>query len=108
MAEISIDPGEITSVLERHLADYQPTLSQEQVGHVVQVGDGIARVEGLPGAAVNELLEFPGGLMGLALNLDERTIGAAVLGDTTDLEEGDAVRATGRILNIPVGDELLG
>ncbi|MBI2170255.1 MAG: F0F1 ATP synthase subunit alpha [Actinobacteria bacterium] len=108
MPEIQIDSSEITAVLERHLADYTPTLSSEQVGAVVQVGDGIARVEGLPGVAVNELLEFPGGLMGLALNLDERTIGCAVLGDTTELEQGDAVKATGRILSIPVGDGMLG
>ncbi len=108
MAELSIDSAEITSVLEKHLADFEPTLSREQVGHVIEVGDGIARVDGLPGAAVNELLEFPGGLLGLALNLDERSIGAAVLGDTTEIEEGDAVRATGRILSVPVGDALLG
>jgi F-type H+-transporting ATPase subunit alpha len=108
MADIAINSDDITAVLERHLADFTPTLSQDQVGRVIQVGDGIAVIDGLPGAAVNELLEFPGGLMGLALNLDERSIGSAVLGDTTDLEEGATVRATGRILSVPVGDSLLG
>ena len=108
MAEFQIDASDITEVLERHLADFQPALSRQQVGHVIQVGDGIALVEGLPGVAVNELLEFPGGLLGLALNLDERSIGAAILGDTSDLEEGRAVRATGRILAVPVGDAMLG
>ncbi len=108
MADIQIDASEISSVLEKHLADFEPELSTEQVGHTIQVGDGIARVEGLPGVAVNELLEFPGGLLGLALNLDERSIGAAILGDATHIEEGDPVKATGRILSVPVGDGLLG
>ncbi|HLG00276.1 MAG TPA: F0F1 ATP synthase subunit alpha [Acidimicrobiia bacterium] len=108
MADIQIDASEIAQVLERHLADFKPTISQDQVGHVVQVGDGIAQVEGLPGVGVNELLEFPGGLAGLALNLDERLIGCAVLGDTTHLQEGDPVKATGGILSVPVGDALLG
>ncbi|MDE0196101.1 MAG: F0F1 ATP synthase subunit alpha, partial [bacterium] len=83
-------------------------ISQTQVGRIVEVGDGIARISGLPGAAVNEMLEFEDGTVGLALNLDEDTVGAVVLGEVDDIEEGQAVRATGDILSIPVGDALLG
>ena len=75
---------------------------------MLEVGDGIARVAGLPNAAVNELLEFEGGALGLALNLEEETIGAVVLGKADEVEEGQLVTATGRILSIPVGDALLG
>ena len=75
---------------------------------MLEVGDGIARVAGLPNAAVNELLEFEGGALGLALNLEEDNIGAVVLGKADEVEEGQLVTATGRILSIPVGDALLG
>jgi F-type H+-transporting ATPase subunit alpha len=78
------------------------------VGRVLEVGDGIARVSGLPGAAVNELLEFEDGTLGLALNLDEESIGAVILGEGSDIQEGAPVLATGRILSVPVGDGLLG
>jgi F-type H+-transporting ATPase subunit alpha len=79
-----------------------------RVGRIIEVGDGIARVSGLPGAAVNELLEFEGGTLGLALNLDEESIGAVVLGEVGHIEEGQSVKATGNILQVPVGDALLG
>jgi F-type H+-transporting ATPase subunit alpha len=108
MAELTIDANEITEVLRRHVTEYSPAVTAEQVGRVVEVGDGIARVSGLPGAAVNELLEFEDGTLGLALNLDEETIGAVVLGEVDNLEEDQLVKATGRILNIPVGDVMLG
>ena len=85
-----------------------PTVGTEQIGHIVEVGDGIARVSGLPGAAVNELLEFEDGTLGLALNLDEDPIGAVVLGEVDNLEEEQIVKATGRIQTVPVGDALLG
>ena len=75
---------------------------------MLEVGDGIARVSGLPETAVNELLEFEGGTLGLALNLDEESIGAVVLGEADEVEEGHTVQATGRILSVPVGDVLLG
>ncbi len=78
------------------------------MGRVLEVGDGIARVAGLPETAVNELLEFEGGGLGLALNLDEESIGAVVLGEAQDVEEGHTVQATGRILSVPVGDALIG
>src|SRR5271167_4641397 len=108
MAELTIDAQAITEALRRHVAEYVPTVGAEQVGRVVEVGDGIARVSGLPGAAVNELLEFEDGTLGLALNLDEDTIGAVVLGNVDNLEEEQTVKATGRIQTVPVGDALLG
>jgi F-type H+-transporting ATPase subunit alpha len=108
MAELTIDANEITEALRRHVAEYTPGVSAEQIGRVVEVGDGIARVSGLPGAAVNELLEFENGTLGLALNLDEETIGAVVLGEVDEIEEEQVVKATGRILSVPVGDPLLG
>src|SRR6516162_5757004 len=104
----SIDTSDITAALRSRLADFTPDVQAAQVGTIVEVGDGIARVSGLPGAAVNELLEFEDGTLGLALNLDEESIGAVVLGEVDDLEEGQTVRATGRILSVPVGDALLG
>jgi len=108
MAELTINADEIAAALARHVADFTPGVSAEQVGRVVEVGDGIARVSGLPGASVNELLEFEDGTVGLALNLDEDTIGAVVLGTETSIEEEQLVKATGRILSVPVGDGLLG
>jgi F-type H+-transporting ATPase subunit alpha len=90
------------------VTDFNPTVTAEQVGRVVEVGDGIARVSGLPSAKVNELLEFEDGTVGLAMNLDEETIGAVVLGSVDNIEEEQVVRSTGRILSMPVGDALLG
>ncbi len=108
MATFTIDTGDISAAIRRNLEGFSPEISQTQVGRIVEVGDGIARISGLPGAAVNEMLEFEGGTVGLALNLDEDTIGAVVLGEVDEIEEGQAVRATGDILSIPVGDALLG
>ncbi len=105
---LSINPDEITGVLRRHLEGFRPEVEQQQVGRIIEVGDGIARISGLPSTAVNELLEFEGGVLGLALNLDEDSIGAVVLGDIEHIEEGQPARATGRILSVPVGDALLG
>ncbi len=108
MAELTINATEIAAALRAHVESFSPTLEQEQLGRVLEVGDGVARVAGLPGAAVNELLEFENGLLGLALNLDEATIGAVVLGKSDEVAEGQAVKATGRILSVPVGDALIG
>src|SRR5271170_5870861 len=108
MAELTISAEEITQALRRHVEEYSPQVGTEQIGRVVEVGDGIARVSGLPGAAVNELLEFEDGTLGLALNLDEDTIGAVVLGEVDHIEEEQTVKATGRIQTVPVGDALLG
>ena len=108
MATFTLDTGDISAAIRRNLEGFSPEISQTQVGRIVEVGDGIARISGLPGAAVNEMLEFSDGTVGLALNLDEDTVGAVVLGEVDDIEEGQAVRATGDILSIPVGDALLG
>jgi F-type H+-transporting ATPase subunit alpha len=108
MAELTIDAGDIAAVLRKNVEGFRPSVERAQVGRVLEVGDGIARVAGLPNAAVNELLEFEGGALGLALNLEEESIGAVVLGRADEVEEGQLVTATGRILSIPVGDALLG
>jgi F-type H+/Na+-transporting ATPase subunit alpha len=108
MADLTINSADIAAALRTGLEGFIPTLEAQHVGEIVEVGDGIARIAGLPQASVNELLEFEGGTLGLALNLDEDTIGAVVLGDAQHIEEGQPVVATGRILSIPVGDGLLG
>ena len=108
MSELTIDAADIAAVLRKNVEGFRPTIESEQVGRVLEVGDGIARVSGLPNCAVNELLEFEGGALGLALNLEEDNIGAVVLGKADKVEEGQLVTATGGILSIPVGDALLG
>ncbi|MDQ3661841.1 MAG: F0F1 ATP synthase subunit alpha [Actinomycetota bacterium] len=107
-AEFQINPDEISSALRRHISDFTPRLAKEEVGRVEEVGDGIARVSGLPTAMANEMLEFPGGVTGLAMNLEEHTIGAIILGEADRIEEGGAVKQTGRVLSVGVGDEFLG
>jgi len=104
----SIRPEEITDILTKELEKFERTVDTEHVGTVLQVGDGIARVYGLPDCQMGELLEFPGGTMGLALNLEEETIGAVIIGESIQIKEGDAVRETGRIIEIPVGEAMLG
>src|ERR671916_1884617 len=108
MAELTINTADIASALRKNLDDWKPSVETAQVGRVTEVGDGIATVNGLPGAAVNELLEFESGDVGLAMNLDEDSIGAVVLGEAAAVKEGETVKATGRILSVPVGDGLLG
>ncbi len=104
----NFSPDDITNVLRKHMEGFKPSLERQQVGQIIEVGDGIARISGLPNTSVNELLEFEGGTLGLALNLDEESIGAVVLGEMGHIEDGQAVSATGRILSVPVGDGLLG
>ncbi len=108
MTELTIRPEEIRDAIERNVAAYSPTTAREEVGRVIETGDGIARVEGLHSAMTNELLEFEGGLLGLALNLDVREIGVVLLGDGSKIAEGQAVRRTGEVLSVPVGDAFLG
>jgi F-type H+-transporting ATPase subunit alpha len=109
MAELTIRPDEIRDALASFVQSYQPdAAAREEVGVVAECGDGIARVEGLPSAMYNELLEFPGGIRGLALNLDEREIGVVILGDFSKIDEGQQVHRTGEILSVPVGDGFLG
>jgi F-type H+-transporting ATPase subunit alpha len=108
MAELTISAADIASALKSNLEGFAPSVEARTVGRVAEVGDGIARVTGLPDAAVNELLEFEDGSVGLALNLDEYSIGAVVLGDVDKIEEGQTVKSTGSILSMPVGDGMLG
>src|SRR5688500_12206285 len=109
MAELTIRPDEIRDALQRFVSEYQPeAATREEVGNVAEAGDGIARVQGLPSAMANELLEFEDGTLGIALNLDTREIGVVVLGDFSGIEEGQTVKRTGEILSVPVGDNFLG
>jgi len=108
MSELTIDPQQITAVLREHLADWEPGLEAETIGEVMAIGDGVARVSGLPNTMASELLEFPGGLIGVALNLDEDSIGTVIMGEARHIQQGDPVRQTGRVLSVPVGDALLG
>src|SRR5215210_5141945 len=105
---LNIDPAGIAEALRRNVESYTPSVEREEVGRVIETGDGIARVMGLPRTMANELLEFPGGILGVALNLDEREIGCIILGESSHIEEGDAVKQTGNILSVPVGDSFLG
>jgi F-type H+-transporting ATPase subunit alpha len=102
------DPNDIADVLRKHVESWEPSVERGELGRVIEAGDGIARVSGLPGAMANELLEFPGGVLGLAFNLDVGEIGCIVLGDSSHIQEGDAVKQTGQILSVPVGDGFLG
>ncbi|MFD6159685.1 F0F1 ATP synthase subunit alpha [Nocardia sp. NPDC060256] len=108
MAELTISSDEIRSAIESYTQSYTPETSIEEVGVVTDTADGIAHVSGLPSAMANELLEFPGGVLGVALNLEDRSIGAVILGEYADLEEGQQVRRTGDVLSVPVGDNFLG
>jgi len=105
---LTIRPEDISSALKRHVEDFKPSLEREEVGRVDEVGDGIARVTGLPKVMANEMLEFPGGIVGLAMNLEEHMIGAVILGEAAHIEEGGAVKQTGEILSVGVGNGLLG
>ncbi|SDG72458.1 F0F1 ATP synthase subunit alpha [Klenkia brasiliensis] len=108
MAELTISADEIRSAIQNYVSDYSTDVSREEVGTVTEAGDGIARVEGLPSVMTNELLEFEGGVRGLALNLDVREVGVVILGDFASIEEGQTVRRTGQVLSVPVGEGFLG
>ncbi|KZM76075.1 F0F1 ATP synthase subunit alpha [Nocardia terpenica] len=108
MAELTISPDEIRSAIESYTQSYTPETSIEEVGVVTDTGDGIAHISGLPSAMANELLEFPGGVLGVALNLEDTSIGAVILGEFDTIEEGQEVRRTGDVLSVPVGDKFLG
>ncbi|MBI3621453.1 MAG: F0F1 ATP synthase subunit alpha, partial [Nitrospirae bacterium] len=103
-----IKTEEITSVIKQQLEGFDRTVETAEVGTVLQVGDGIAKLYGLDGAMSGELLEFPGGVMGIVLNLEEESVGAVLLGNDTGIKEGDLVKRTGRIAQLPVGQALLG
>ncbi|BCW99306.1 MAG: ATP synthase subunit alpha [Armatimonadota bacterium] len=104
----SIRPEEVTSILAQEIASYEKGLEEIGVGTVLQVGDGIARIYGLADAMASELVEFPGGVMGMVLNLEEDNVGCVILGPDTEIKEGDQVRRTGRIIDVPVGEAVIG
>jgi len=105
---MDLRPAEVTSILEKEIAGYKGEKSMQSVGTVLSVGDGVARIHGLDDCMMNELLEFPGGVRGVALNLEEDNVGSVLLGDATKVKEGDSVRSTGRVISVPTGEKLLG
>jgi len=105
---MAVRADEISSILRQQIEGFEDTVTAVNVGTVVEIGDGIARIHGLSGAMASELLEFPGGVMGLALNLEEESVSTVILGPFTDIKEGDQVQSTGRIVEVPVGRELVG
>ena len=108
MSEVTINPEDITAVLKANLEGWEPSVSSETVGYVASIADGVARVKGLPNAMASELLEFPGGLIGVALNIDEEDLGVVLMGESSHVEEGAPVKQTGQLLSVPVGDGMLG
>src|SRR5689334_16563068 len=105
---MAIRSDEIISIIKSQIEGFDGQTETRSVGTVVEVGDGIAQIYGLDAALASELLEFPDGVMGMALNLEEDTVGAVILGDATAIKEGDVVRTTGRVVEVPVGQALLG
>ncbi|MEE8435928.1 MAG: F0F1 ATP synthase subunit alpha, partial [bacterium] len=99
---------EISSIIEKQIASFEKTVDSREVGTILTVGDGIVRVHGLDNVRAGELLEFPGGVTGIALNLEEDNVGAVLMGDERSMKEGDEVRRTDRIAEVPVSDALLG
>jgi F-type H+-transporting ATPase subunit alpha len=105
---VSIRPDEISSIIKQQIASYSQELQVSNVGTVLQVGDGIARVYGLEKAMAQELLEFEDGTIGVALNLEEDNVGVVLLGTGYKIQEGSTVKATGKVAEVPVGDEMIG
>ena len=108
MAELTISPDDIQGAIEEYVSSFSADTAREEVGTVIDAGDGIAHVEGLPSVMTQELLEFEGGVLGVALNLDEHNVGAVILGNFEKIEEGQQVKRTGEVLSVPVGDEFMG
>ncbi|HES57949.1 MAG TPA: F0F1 ATP synthase subunit alpha, partial [Firmicutes bacterium] len=104
----SIRPEEVTALLKQQIESYESELQLEDRGTVIQVGDGIARIFGLENCLASEMLEFPGGVMGMALNLEEESVGVVLLGEGELIKEGDYVKRTGRVLQVPVGEATVG
>ncbi|MFP6623103.1 MAG: F0F1 ATP synthase subunit alpha, partial [Myxococcota bacterium] len=105
---MNIKPGEITDILRREIRDYDREIDVAETGSVLMAGDGIARVYGLENALAGELVEFADGQPGMVLNLEEDNVGVALMGEASEIREGDLVRRTGRIIDVPVGEGLLG
>ncbi|MGC2797048.1 MAG: F0F1 ATP synthase subunit alpha, partial [Mycobacterium sp.] len=108
MAELTISAEDIQGAIDEYVSSFTSDTAREEVGTVVDTGDGIAHVEGLPSVMTQELVEFPGGVLGVALNLDEHSIGVVILGDYETIQEGQQVKRTGEVLAVPVGDGFLG
>src|SRR6195952_4312145 len=108
MAELTISAADIEGAVEEYVSSFSAETEREEVGTVIDAGDGIAHVEGLPSVMTQELLEFPGGVLGVALNLDEHSIGAVILGDFEKITEGQRAKRTGEVLSVPFGDAFLG
>ena len=109
MADIlTFDAKQISDVLKRSISEYKAEVTVQEVGEVIDCGDGIARIKGLPNCMAEEMLEFPNNIFGMALNLEKEEVGVMILGDFTQISEGNLVKRTGRPLSVPVGDELLG
>src|SRR5262245_48127140 len=108
MAELTISADDIQGAIEDYVSSFTADTAREEIGTVIDAGDGIAHVEGLPSVMTQELLEFPGGVLGVALNLDEHNVGAVILGNFEQIEEGQQVKRTGEVLSVPVGDKFLG
>jgi F-type H+-transporting ATPase subunit alpha len=105
---LTLDPKQISDVLQRSISQFKAEVGVQEVGEVIDCGDGIARVKGLPNCLAEEMLEFPNNVYGVALNLERENVGVMLLGDFTKIAEGDIVKRTGRVLSVPVGDALLG
>ncbi|MCK4372540.1 MAG: F0F1 ATP synthase subunit alpha, partial [candidate division Zixibacteria bacterium] len=105
---MGLNPEEVSSVIKKELEKYETKLEMESVGTVLQVGDGIARIWGLEDVQMSELIQFPGDVIGLVLNLEADNVGAAIFGSDTHIHEGDTVRRTGKVASVPVGEAMLG
>ena len=105
---MKLRPEEITSVLKSRIKQYETGVDFQEVGTVVQVGDGVARIQGLENAVASEMLELPHNVIGLVLNLEEDSIGAVLMGEDTLIKEGDLVKRTGNVIQVPVGEALIG
>ena len=105
---MKFNTDEIASVLREEIDRFERKIDVREVGRVLEVGDGIARVWGLQGVMAGEMVEFPGGITGLAFNLEENSVGVIILGDYLKVTEGDEVRSTGKLLSVPVGDAVIG
>src|SRR4026208_1683095 len=105
---MQIKAEEISKIIRDQIGNYAVDVDVAEVGTVVSIGDGIARIHGVERAMAGEMIEFPNGLFGIALNLEEESVGAVLLGHSTEVKEGDTVKRTGRIISVPVGDEIVG
>ena len=105
---MNIRPEEVSNIIRTEIENYKKSLDIKTSGSVLEVGDGIARIYGLSNAKAGELLEFTNGIMGMVLNLEENNVGAVILGDFSQIKEGDEVKATGRIVSVPAGEGFLG